>query len=179
MTVMASRNTGQSSVCPTVCSDWQKRNIKGPRNCPFVSEIPAQRDSNTENVSIWWRHRGHWVCCMLQYQWIKPVPLLTHWGRVTHICVGKLANIGSDNGLSPGRRQAIIWINAGTSLIGPLGTNFSEILIGIQTFSFKKMHLKMSSAKWRPFYLGLNELTERTPLFWYRDSHYETAVRRS
>ena len=33
---------------------------------------------------------------------------LTHWGRVTHICVRKLATIGSDNGLSPGRRQAII-----------------------------------------------------------------------
>ena len=35
--------------------------------------------------------------------------LLTHWGRVTHICVGKLTIIASDNGLSPGRRQAIIW----------------------------------------------------------------------
>ena len=43
-------------------------------------------------------------------------------------------------------------------LIGPLGTNFSEILIGIKTFSFKKMPLKMSSAKWRPFCLGLNVL---------------------
>ena len=80
---------------------------------------------------------------------------ITHWGRVTHICVGKLTIIGSDNGLSPGRRQAIIWTNAGILLIGPLGTNFSEILIEIDTFSFKKMHLKMS-AKWRPFCLGLN-----------------------
>ena len=84
---------------------------------------------------------------------------LTHWGRVTHICVGKLTIIGSDNGLSPGRRQTIIWTNAGILLIGPLGTNFSEILIAIQTFTFKKMHLKMSSAKWRLFCLGLNELT--------------------
>ena len=76
---------------------------------------------------------------------------LTHWSRVTHICVGKLTIIGSDNGLSPGRRQAIIWTIAGILLIGPLGTNFSEILIGIQTFPFKKMHLKMSSVKWCPF----------------------------
>ena len=38
---------------------------------------------------------------------------LTHWGRVTHICVGKLVIIGSDNGLSPDRRQAIISTNAG------------------------------------------------------------------
>ena len=78
---------------------------------------------------------------------------------MTHICVDNLTNFGSDKGLSPGRRQAIILTNAGISLIGPLGTNFSEILIGIQTFSFTKMHLKMSSAKWRPFCLGLNELT--------------------
>ena len=83
---------------------------------------------------------------------------LTHWGRVTHICVGKPAIIGSDNGLSPDRRQAIIWTNAGILLIGPLGTYFSEILTGIQTFSFKKMHLKISSAKWCSFCLGLNEL---------------------
>ena len=81
----------------------------------------------------------------------RPTFCLTHWGRATHICVGKLTDIGSDNGLSPGRRQAIIWTNAGILLIGPLGTNFNEILIGIQTFSFKRMHLKMSSAKWRPF----------------------------
>ena len=76
---------------------------------------------------------------------------LTHWGRVTHICVRKLTIIGSDNGLSPGRRQAIIWTNAGLLLIRPWGTNFSEIFIGNQISSFKKMHLKMSSAKWRPF----------------------------
>ena len=63
---------------------------------------------------------------------------LTHWGRATHIYVGKLTIIGSDNGLSPGRRQAIIWTNAGILLIGPLGTNFSEILIEIHAFSFKK-----------------------------------------
>ena len=83
---------------------------------------------------------------------------LTHWGRMTHICVSKLSIIGSENGLSPGRRQAIIWTSAGIMLIGSLGTNFSEILIGIQTFSFKKMQLKMASAKWRLFCLGLNVL---------------------
>ena len=82
---------------------------------------------------------------------------LTHWGRVTHICVSNLTIIGSDNGLSHWRRQAIIWTNAGIFVIRPLGTNFSEILIGNQTFSFMKMHLKMS-VKWRPFCLGLNVL---------------------
>ena len=100
-----------------------------------------------------------WRPCAFIWGWQNYAEhWLTHWGWVTHICVGKLTNIGSDNGLSPGRRQAIIWTNAGTLLIGPLGTYFSEILIEILTFSFKKMHLKMSSAKWRPFCLRLNEL---------------------
>ena len=94
-----------------------------------------------------------------QHQSLHPsYPGLTHWGRVTHICVGKLTIIASDNGLSPGRRQAIIWTNDGILWIGPLGTNFNEILIEIHTFSFKKMHLKISSAKWRPFCFGLNVL---------------------
>ena len=78
---------------------------------------------------------------------------------MTHICVGNLTIIGSDNGLSPGRRQAIIWTNAGILLIGPLGTNFNEILIEIPTFSLKKMRLNVSSVKWRPFCLGLNVLS--------------------
>ena len=84
--------------------------------------------------------------------------LLTHWGLVTHKCVGKPTIIGSDNGLSPDRHQAIIWTNDGILLIAPLGTNFSEISTGIQTFSFKKMHLKMVSVKWRQFCLSLNVL---------------------
>ena len=73
---------------------------------------------------------------------------LSHWGRVTYICVGKLTIFSLDNGLSPDRHHAIISTNDGiflTMLIGPLGTNFSQILIKINTMSFKKMHLKMSS----------------------------------
>ena len=83
---------------------------------------------------------------------------LTHWGRVTHICIGNLTIIGSDNGLSPGQCQAITWTNVGILLIGPLGTNLSEMLIEINTFSCKKIYLKMSSGKWLPFCLGLNML---------------------
>ena len=85
----------------------------------------------------------------------KPLTL-THWGRVTHICVSKLTIIGSDNGLSPGRCQVIIWTNAGILLIWTLGTNFSKI----HASSFTKMHLKRPSAKWRPFCLGLNVLKQ-------------------
>ena len=94
--------------------------------------------------------------------------MLTHWDRVTHICVSKLTIIGSDNGLSPGRRQAIIWTNAGILLIGPVGTNFSEILIEIDTFSFIKMHLKMLSGERRPFCLCLNVLKELGKM-WHDD----------
>ena len=94
---------------------------------------------------------------IFSYQWLNKdiyvsmkhqhTDFLTHWGRVTHIYLGILTIIGSDNGLFPGWGQAIIWTNAGLLLIGPLGTNFSEISIEIYTFSFKKMHLKMLSAK--------------------------------
>ena len=89
----------------------------------------------------------------------RAISALTHWDRVTHIGVSKIIIIASDNGLSPSRRQAIIWINDGILLIGPLGANFSGTLIEIRKFSFNKMHLKMSSAKWHLFRLGLNELT--------------------
>ena len=143
-------------------TDWQLRGAirkrKIQHNCgPFNHQMPywiqwchlisleiliasTIRLSNFDNRNAWTGHP------------------LTHWGRATHICVNKLTNIASDNGLSPGRRQAIIWNNAGILSIGLLGTNFSEILIEILTSSFKKMRLKVSSAKWRPFCLGLNVL---------------------
>ena len=90
---------------------------------------------------------------------------------MTHICASKLTIIGSDNGLSPGRRQAIIWTNAGILLIGPRGTNFSEMLIEIYTFSFKKMYFKMSSGQWRPFCLGLNVLSISNVTYWWPHKH--------
>ena len=73
---------------------------------------------------------------------------LTHWGRVTHICVSNLAIIGSDNGLSPARCQAIIWTNAGISLIRPLGLqwNFnSNWSIFIQENAFENIVCEMAS----------------------------------
>ena len=93
--------------------------------------------------------------------WIYQIEF-THWDRVTHMCASELTIIGSDNGLSPGRCQAIIWTNAGLFLIEPLGTIFSEILIEIHAVSITKLHLKMSSAKWRPSCLIFNELRHNT-----------------
>ena len=83
---------------------------------------------------------------------------LTYWGRVKHLCISELTVSDSDNGLVPGRHQAIIWTNAGILLIWTLGTNFSEAFNEIHTFSFKKMQLKMS-AKWWQFCLSLNVLS--------------------
>ena len=72
-------------------------------------------------------------CCVL-----CDMDGLTHWDWGTHICVSKLTIIGSDNGLLPSRRQAIMWTNYGMLSIGPWGTNLSEIFIEIQTFSLRK-----------------------------------------
>ena len=118
-----------------------------------------QRFNHAESVSMPCCHyannqNGHefQLCTM-------AITFKTHWGQVTHICVSKLTVIGSYNGLSPGRRQAIVWTNAGMLLIGTLGINFSETLIAIYPISFRKMYLKLSSGKWRPLCLGLNVLS--------------------
>ena len=125
--------------------------IYRPKQCWFLN-------ANVHNMSMRLLALcGMHICGAWQWQCHS---FLTHWGRVTHIRVSKLNIIGSDNGLSPGQRQAIIWTNVGILLIGPIQTNFSEILSEIHTFSFKKMHFKTSSAKPRPSCLGLNVLIE-------------------
>ena len=74
-----------------------------------------------------------------------------------HICVSKLSIIGSNNGLSPDQCQAIIWTNDGILLIGSLGTNFSEILIKIQTF-FQENAFENVVCKMEAICLDLNML---------------------
>ena len=100
-----------------------------------------------------------WYCYRITWclSWRAPITSCLHDGGVTHICISKLTIIGWDNGLSPERRQAIFCTNDGILLIGPVGTAFGEILIEMYIFSFKKMHLKTSSAKWRTFCIVLNE----------------------
>ena len=92
---------------------------------------------------------------------------------MTHICVRKLTIIGSENGLSAGQRQAIIWTNAGLLSIGPLWTYLGENLIKIQQFSLDKMHMKMSSGKWRPSCLGLNVLIHTAVLIRLYEYKYQ------
>ena len=132
-----------------------------------VMPTPAQNTHQNDSVIITSKHRVY-VITTLYLHCVSPSPAVQlptrknaqvcvdHWDRVAHICVSKVAIIGSDNGLSPRRHQAIIWTNAGILVTGPMGTNFIEIFIEIYTFSFKKTQLKMSSGKWRPFCLGLS-----------------------
>ena len=117
----------------------------GQNGCHFADNILKFIFLNMEIVVFW-----------LKFYWkLFSRVHLNHWCWVTHICVSKLISIGSASGLSPCWRQTIIRTNAGILLIGPLETNFSEILIEIYTFSFNKMHLKMLSVKWWQFCLCL------------------------
>ena len=131
-----------SCTNPSILSSSSNRNSGGRR---LVSGRWFLRFSKDTNGSITLRSisTSEWIMTLFAMASLiefvpllclcilEPVRKLTHWGRVTHICVGGLTIIGSDNGLSLGRRQAIIWANAGMLLIGPLGTGFREMLIGI------------------------------------------------
>ena len=63
MSAMASQITGVFIVCSTVVQAQIKENMKARRHWPLCGEftgdrwIPAQKASNTENVSIWWRQQ--------------------------------------------------------------------------------------------------------------------------
>ena len=95
---------------------------------------------------------------------------------MTHICVGKLTIIGSDNGLSPGRRQAIIWTIAGILLIGPLWTDFIEILIRIQTFSFQENAFENGICEMASICLGLYVLSPTMNLIFTRGQFWPSGI---
>ena len=102
-------------------------------------------------------------CCMQNGNHF--VKTLTHWSRVRQICISRQATIGLDNGLPPGRRQAITWTNAGILLIGPLGTNFSEILIEIHIhFHSRKCIWKCRLENVSHFVSGLNVFCHFMPV---------------
>ena len=74
MDAMASQITSLTVVYSTVYSGADKKKSKlrvtglCAGNSPVTSEFRAQRDSNAENVSIWWRHHAtdiwsHKSCC--------------------------------------------------------------------------------------------------------------------
>ena len=106
------------------------------REAPVVPTDSARTDRIRNALTACIRVNFRHMSCAMDDALYKLVEAESQW----RTCVGKLTIIGSVNGLSPGLRQAIIWASAGILLIGPLGTNFSEILIRIQTFSLKKMY---------------------------------------
>ena len=132
-----------------ICQQWSK-------DC-FLEWVPfGSQTSGSGRVGITTVKQGLVWCTEGNYILMEWLGQLNHWGWVRHICISRLTIIGSDNGLSPGWPQAIFWSNVQILLIGPLGTDFSEILIEIHIFSFGKMHLIMSSGKWQLLYLNLN-----------------------
>ena len=66
MTTVASQITSLTVVYSIVYSGAGQRKHQSPASLAFVrgihraGEFPAQRASNAENVSIWWRHHASW-----------------------------------------------------------------------------------------------------------------------
>ena len=114
--------------------------LRPPENCPWLS-IDIDNGHKTQTLRSALGLLMPWHCLLIGYLrgpdgtvWARRCTELanemnsssaliclfyTPWSRVTHICVGNLTIIGSDNGLSPGRRQAIIWISAGICELDP------------------------------------------------------------
>ena len=155
----------------TVISWKTKRTTKRPIICEFIHV--SWGSGKTKYVPIpyihGWIARVNMCCTSMSiwtiYMYLWPWSHLTHWGRVTHICIGNLTIIGSDNGLSPGRRQAIIWTNAGILSIGPLRNKLQWNFNRNSNIFIQKMYFKNSFAKWHQSCLGLNVLKTACGLF--------------
>ena len=98
-----------SAQSPELCSSH-------PAKHPLTTIFHSPRDLRWPSTSPRAPWDSHWNGVVPRLHW-----QLTHLGRVTHICVSKLIIIDSDNGLSPGRFQAIIWNNSGILLRRPFG----------------------------------------------------------
>ena len=159
MGAIASQNTSLTIVYATVNSDADKKTHQSSVSLAFV----------------WGVHRGpvnsphKWPVTRKMFPfddvimgWVNHTMLLSaseatliHWGRVRHICASKITIIGSSNGLSHGRCQAIFRTIDGILLVDNFGTKFCEILIGIYIFSFRKIYDKLR-LKRQPFCPGRN-----------------------
>ena len=134
-------------------------------------KLPAYRCTA---AVTWWRHQMEAFSALLAIcagnspvpgEFPAQRPVTRSFDVFFYLCLNKRLSKQSWGWWfeTPDRRQAIIWTNVGLMSIGPLRTYFSENLIKIQQFSLKKLHVKMSSAKWRPSCLGLNVLTMINP----------------
>ena len=116
--------------------------IQFPIICMSVVWDWALHYSNchSNNPQTLWIH--HTICCdesiVSQCYRVKGSSLNSFPPSSAYMLSMNRVSIGSDYDLSPFRRQAITWTNAGILLIGPIGTVFNEILTEIYTFSLKK-----------------------------------------
>ena len=133
--VLARSGCSSFSLCRGVTHDYRKQSIPGLmsevcRHCDGQVLVPTNKQkcvfdfksSAKRRVSVFQIKVIRYIT-LIFYWWSSVELTLSHWGRVTHLCVGIVTIIGSDNGLSHDRRQATIWTNAGILFIGPLGTN--------------------------------------------------------
>ena len=122
----------------TYITDWQVLYDKHNYCCIRTSQDIYLITILTNSWASSTKHRPNMsMVTMIKYKKMT-IKRLTHWGLVAHICVIKLTIIGSNNIVPPGRRQTIIWTNAGILLMLILGTNCSEIFIEINTFHWRK-----------------------------------------
>ena len=99
---------------------WVRVVVLGTSCLGYASALTKE----TRRSATSWCQVGHCICfinwnSLMENIPSSHIPRLTHWGWVTYMWVSKLTTIGSDNGLAPTRRQAIIWPNAGILWIGP------------------------------------------------------------
>ena len=96
-------------------------------NSLVTGEFPAQRASNAGNVSIWWRHRGHWKLSKS----IKSIPYI-------HQRSGSSLDQGMSWRLLGAKPLPEPKMTDDSLSNGPLRINFGEIWIKLKTFSWKK-----------------------------------------
>ena len=138
------------------------------RNASWDHLATTHQDGADDNITwpswinLWWpgvTNMCHGKQISFPWGWIYSLKIhlcsLTHWGWVMHICISKPTIIGSDNGLSPFRCQAITWTNDDLLSIGLWGTKFKEIFIKIKPFSLKNCISKCHLPKLRPSCRGL------------------------
>ena len=156
-------------------------------NSPVPGEFPTQRPV-TRNCDVFFdlrpnngwvnngeagelrRHRAHYdvivmkcfICATYTPRQIltafcQKVSLFEGFVRILHVCFIWTAMQCYRCQYSDPKGYGQISLIHNTWMMS-LGTNFSEILNKIHTFPFKKMYLKISSGKLRPFCLGLNVL---------------------
>ena len=107
--------------------------VYGPRQWETLQHGSDFKGYNSSyNFAHAWELRYNGMCKFVkslkhlfftQEQHISGFVLRSHINSLrpsdAYICISKLTIIGSDNSLSPGQHQAIIWTNAGYCWLGP------------------------------------------------------------